>query len=174
MPEECPARPVDIRQGMAATGKVGDELPVVRDLDELLAVVREQEDKADLYVRWSVGPDADGVGDAPADPVSKDALTGVPLPGLSANPLRTETWWGDRSPVLWLARKLFDYQHLRELRGPRIRAWILTGTEVARGPDNEPLVRPDRAIAWIEDSVLAECERIVAAQRPEWGTLSRS
>lgn len=159
---------------MGGSGNVGAELPVVHDLDELVRLVH-REDEADLYVRWSQGPDPDGAGEAPADPASQDALTGVPLPGLSANPLRVEPWWGDRSPALWLARKLFDYQHLRELRGDQVRPWVLTGTEVARGPDNEPLVRPGRPIAWIDDAVLAECERLIDAQRSdEWGTLNRN
>jgi hypothetical protein len=93
---------------------------------------------------------------------------------LSANPLRVETWWADRSPTLWLARKLFD-QHLRELRGQHVKAWILTGTEAGRGPDNEPLVRPGEPVAWIDDSVLVECEETIVAQRSdEWGGLSRS
>lgn len=153
------------------SGKTGDSLPVVRDLAELLDLVRRYEDGARLYVRWSRGPDQDGAGD---DPSSVDALTGVPLPGLSVNPLRMERWWADRSPELWLARKLFDYHHLRELRGDHIRAWVLTGSEVARGPDNEPLVRPDQPVAWIDDAVLAECERMIAAQRSdEWGSLDR-
>ena len=150
------------------------ELPTVHDLDELVELVGEARDGAELYVRWSAGPHVDGAADATAESTSQDALTGVPLPGLSANSLRIESWWADRSPALWLARKLFDYQHLRELRGREVRAWILTGAEVGRGPDNEPLVRPDRPLAWVDEAVLVECERMIADQRSdEWGGLRR-
>lgn len=122
----------------------------------------------ELYVRWSRGPRMD------AGTSSQDGLTGVPLPGLSANSLRVEPWWGDRSLRLWLARRLYDYRHLRELRGPGVRPWVLTGTECGRGPDNEPLVTDVRPLAWIDDAVLVECEKEVAAQQSaEWGPLDR-
>jgi hypothetical protein len=92
-------------------------------------------------VRWSRGPETDLTAAGGTGQSSQDALTGVLMPGLSANPLRAEAWWGDRSLELWVARRLFDYRHLRELRGPGVRAWILAGEEQGRGPDNEPLVR---------------------------------
>ncbi|MEV6607181.1 DUF6098 family protein [Kutzneria sp. NPDC051319] len=142
-------------------------MPVVPDLAGLVDLVRSVND--DLYVRWSHGPDVDGDGMS-----SRDGLTGVPLPGLSANPLRVEPWWGDRSLRLWLARRLYDYRHLRDLRGPGVRPWVLAATERGRGPDNEPLVVDVRPLAWIDDAVLAECEQEVASQHSaEWGPLDR-
>jgi hypothetical protein len=106
-------------------------------------------------------------------PIVRD-LAGVPLPGLSANPLRVEPWWGDRSLRLWLARRLYDYRHLRDLRGPGVRPWVLAATECGRGPDNEPLVVDIQPLAWIDDTVLEECEKDVAAQHSdEWGPLDR-
>ncbi|HVV24044.1 MAG TPA: DUF6098 family protein, partial [Pseudonocardiaceae bacterium] len=90
-----------------------DVLPTVASLDELVTLVERFQSDDALYVRWSKGPAADL-----AQPASKDGLTGVELPGLSANPLRVEPWWGDRSLRLWLARRLYDYRHLRDLRGP--------------------------------------------------------
>jgi hypothetical protein len=33
----------------------------------------------------------------------KDALTGVRLPGLSANPLAVEDWWAPRPLRVWVA-----------------------------------------------------------------------
>lgn len=139
-------------------------MPTISSLDELAALVG-----SDVYVRWSKGPSAD------AASTSTDALTGVDLPGLSANPLRVEPWWGSRSVRLWVARRLYDYRHLRELRGPDVRAWVLRGDEVGRGPDNEPLVSCRESVAWISDDALTECEALVAEQRsPEWGPLDRS
>jgi hypothetical protein len=142
------------------------ELPVLTDLSGLVDLVSGT--GGELYVRWSRGPHMD------AGTSSQDGLTGVPLPGLSANSLRVEPWWGDRSLRLWLARRLYDYRHLRELRGPGVRPWVLTGTECGRGPDNEPLVTDVRPLAWIDDAVLVECEKEVAAQQSaEWGPLDR-
>jgi hypothetical protein len=147
-----------------------DDLPVVNDLSGLVDLVSEA--TGELYVRWSHGPRVD-LAEA-GDVSSRDGLTGVPLPGLSANPLRVESWWGDRPLRLWLARRLYDYRHLRELRGPGVRPWVLAATESGRGPDNEPLVTGVRPLAWIDDAVLAECEREVARQHsPEWGPLDR-
>ncbi|WP_082373809.1 DUF6098 family protein [Nocardia sp. NRRL S-836] len=140
------------------------ELPTITDVAELVGLLGD-----DVYVRWSKGPDAD------AASTSRDSLTGVELPGLSASPLRVEPWWGDRPRELWVARRLYDYRHLRDLRGADVRAWVLRGEEVGRGPDNEPLVRCQEPVAWVDDSVLTACEALVAAQRsPEWGPLDRS
>jgi hypothetical protein len=142
-------------------------MPVVHDLAGLVDLVEAE--SRDLYVRWSHGPDTDGDGMS-----CRDGLTGVPLPGLSANPLRVEPWWGDRSLRLWLARRLYDYRHLRDLRGPGVRPWVLAAAESGRGPDNEPLVVDIQPLAWIDDAVLEECEKEVAAQHSdEWGPLDR-
>ncbi len=141
-----------------------DELPTITDIAEVVGLLGD-----DVYVRWSKGPAAD------AASTSRDSLTGVELPGLSASPLRVEPWWGDRPRELWVARRLYDYRHLRDLRGSDVRAWVLRGEEVGRGPDNEPLVRCHEPVAWVADSVLTACEALVAAQRsPEWGPLDRS
>jgi hypothetical protein len=120
-----------------------------------------------LYVRWSRGPEADAEGS------SCDDLTSVPMPGLSASPLAVEPWWGNRSPRLWTARRLHDYSHLKHDKGPGVRPWVLQGREVGRGPDNEPLVRCDRPVAWVAEEILAEAERVVADQNQDWGSLRR-
>jgi hypothetical protein len=148
-------------------------MTTVNGLADLVALF-EQQGGQDVYVRWSHGPAADlgaglsGVG------CSRDGLTGVLLPGLSANPLRVEPWWEDRSVRLWIARRLYDYRHLRDLRGPGVRPWVLRGAEVARGPDNEPLVTCHEALAWVGDAVLEEAEKLVDDQdSDEWGSMDR-
>jgi hypothetical protein len=149
----------------------------VHNLDELAALVQEEAGSAEhLYVRWSKGPAEDLAGGPTNEQSSRDGLTGVTLPGLSANPLRVEPWWGDRPVRLWLARRLYDYQHVRERRGPGVRPWVLAGEERGRGPDNEPLVVCRRAIAWIAEAALRECEQAVAEQGGSngWGSLDRS
>jgi Family of unknown function (DUF6098) len=121
-----------------------------------------------LFVRWSRGPGADSEG------ASSDDLTGTPLPGLSASPLAVEPWWGDRPLRLWIARRLQDYRHLGHDKGPGVRPWVLEGEEVARGPDNEPLVRCDRPVAWLSQQVIDEAGRVVDEQNEQWGPLRRS
>ncbi|MFF8831532.1 DUF6098 family protein [Streptomyces sp. NPDC015131] len=140
-------------------------LPTVRSLEELGQLVVR---RGRLYVRWSCGPDRD-LGATR----SVDELTGIPMPGLSANPLRVEEWWGDRSLRLWVARRLFDYCHLRADRVGDVRPWTLCGREVGRGPDNEPLVRDIEPVSWIAPDVIAEAEEEVARQRRPWGPMRR-
>ena len=137
-------------------------------LDELVRVVADADGGRDLYIRWSRGPDRD------RDTTSVDELTGVRLPGLSANPLRVESWWADRSLRTWVARRLHDYRHLmRDGRDSAVRPWVLRGREVGRGPDNEPLIQVCEPIAWIHEDVLGEVDATLAEQHPDWGTLDR-
>lgn len=142
-----------------------DELPVLRTLSELASLV---ERIPRLFVRWSKGPEADrDIAE------SRDGLTGVRLPGLSANPLDVESWWRGRPVELWVARRLYDYSHLPRERGPGVRPWILRGRVKGRGPDNEPLVRDVQPIGWIDDRVIKEAEMAVARQEGDWGTMRR-
>jgi hypothetical protein len=139
-------------------------MPTMRTLDELTEQARRH---PGMFVRWSRGP----VADAPGR--SLDDFTGEPLPGLSANPLAVEPWWDDRPLRVWIARRLFDYSHLKHEKGPGVRPWVLEGREVARGPDNEPLVNCDRAVAWIDDRVISEAEQVVDEYNERWGPLRR-
>lgn len=151
-------------------------MPHVSSLDEMTALIlaTDTEPGQELYVRWSEGPAVD-LASGGTEQSSRDGLTGVLMPGLSANPLRAEPWWGDRPLRLWLARRLHDYRHLRELRGPGVQAWILAGRECGRGPDNEPLVICCQPLAWVDESALAECEHILTEYgAPGWGPLDRS
>ncbi|MFB0614524.1 DUF6098 family protein [Streptomyces sp. AGS-58] len=142
-----------------------DDLPVVSTLDQVARLV---ERRRGLYVRWSRGPATD------LDHVSStDELTGVPMPGLSANPLDVEPWWEDRSRELWVARRLYDYAHLPHDKGPGVRPWVLTGRETGRGPDNEPLVADVEALCWITGDVIDAARAEVARQERAWGTLRR-
>jgi hypothetical protein len=143
---------------------MADDLPTLHTLDELADLLVGRND---LYVRWSRGPEFD------LQATSTDDLTGVPLPGLSANPLAVEDWWQGRSLLLWVARRLYDYRHLREIRGPGVRPWVLSGREVARGPDNEPLVSCQEPIAWLNEDVVAEALRLVGELADDWGPLRR-
>jgi hypothetical protein len=150
-----------------------DGLITLPDLSALTRLIEDSPEPDRLYVRWSAGPEAD-LGGHGNGGVSRDSLTGVTLPGLSANPLGVEPWWGNRPLRLWVARRLYDYRHLRELRGPSTRPWVLVGEPCGRGPDNEPLVRCLQAVAWIADRALHEAQRLVEAQSSEaWGPLDR-
>ncbi|MEV5173961.1 DUF6098 family protein [Streptomyces flaveolus] len=142
-----------------------DDLPVMSTLAEVARLVERHQG---LYVRWSKGPGTD------LDDVSStDELTGVPMPGLSANPLDVENWWEDRSVELWVARRLYDYAHLPHDKGPGVRPWVLRGRETGRGPDNEPLVADVEPLCWIADEVIEAARDEVSRQEREWGTLRR-
>jgi hypothetical protein len=141
-------------------------LPVVRTLAELGDLTERHER---LYVRWSRGPAVDL-----ARASSTDELTGVSLPGLSANPLDVEDWWQGRSVQLWVARRLYDYSHLPHEKGPGVRPWVLQGHERGRGPDNEPLVGDVRSMCWIDPPVIDEARAAVERQENAWGPLRRT
>lgn len=139
-------------------------MPTLADLDALAALVESHGRPEQLYVRWSPGPDADLSGDG-------RFCRGSPDPrGLSANPLTVEPWWGDRPVRLWVARRLYDYRHLRQLRREPVRPWVLDGERHGHGPDGEPLVVRPRPIAWVSENALRECESLVhgcgSAARP--------
>lgn len=134
-------------------------------LDEVADFVQHQDG---VYVRWS----RDIHGDLDAE-VSRDELTGVELPGLSANGLAVEPWWGERPVRTWIARRLYDYRHLCDMRGPGTKPWILRGSECGRGPDNEPLLRECQLLAEIAQDAIDEATRIVDELPAEWGSLRR-
>ncbi|MER6738201.1 DUF6098 family protein [Streptomyces puniciscabiei] len=142
-----------------------EDLPVLCTLAEVARLVARHQG---LYVRWSRGPGADL-----AEASSTDDLTGVPMPGLSANPLDVEDWWADRSLELWVARRLYDYAHLPHDKGPGVRPWVLRGRETGRGPDNEPLVTDAEPLCWIAEELIDAAKEAVARQEREWGTLRR-
>jgi hypothetical protein len=150
-------------------------MPTIDDLDELASLLERAGRDEELYVRWSRGPHVDLTAGNKPEQSSRDSLTGITLPGLSANPLRVEPWWGDRSTRLWVARRLYDYSHLRHLRGAGVRPWVLAGEQCGRGPDNEPLVICHRPIAWVCEEALRQCEKAVREQgSDEWGPLNRA
>lgn len=140
-------------------------MTTIGSLDELADLLAR---RRGLYVRWSRGPHADL-----PELSSRDELTGVELPGLSANPLDVEDWWGERPLRTWAARRLYDYSHLLRVKDRQARPWLLHGTEAGRGPDNEPLVRDVRPLGWIDRKVITEAEEEIEQQQGRWGPLNR-
>jgi aquaporin Z len=118
-----------------------------------------------LYVRFSRGPEHDRFA------TSEDYESGLPLPGISVNPLTPPQWWSDRSPSEWVARQLCTYAHLEN---DGLRAWLVRGRELAeRGPDNEPLLVDWYPVAMIAAAVITEARRLrpaeqQAEQQPPW------
>ncbi|WP_093802129.1 DUF6098 family protein [Streptomyces sp. Wb2n-11] len=140
-------------------------MPVFETLDSLADLVTSRNG---LYVRWSRGPEPDL-----RTVCSRDDLTGVPLPGLSASSLDVEDWWGERPVRTWVARRLYDYSHLPRIKDSRTRPWVLHGTEAGRGPDNEPLVQGVEPLGWIGTSVITEAHDEINHQPGPWGPLRR-
>ncbi len=126
-----------------------EPMPTVRSLGELAELTQRE---TGLHVRFSKSPEDDR-----RDP-SKDYESGLELPGLSVNPLDPEPWW-QRPLEDWLARQLCQYSHLLEDSEDERRAWVLQGREVARGPDNEPLLADFRPVAWLDGGVIDEARR---------------
>ena len=141
----------------------------VATLDDLVRLCTEWAGPTGLYVRWTPDCRRDLHGQA-----STDDLTGVPLPGLSVNSLAVESWWGERPVHVWIARRLHDYRHVVERRGPGTRPWVLTGREVGRGPDNEPLLSDCRVVAGVHLGVIDEAVALVESMPAEWGSLRRA
>jgi hypothetical protein len=153
---------------MGRSDCAGTRTGTIRSLAELADLVRDWSGERELYVRWT--------GDMERDlrtGVSSDELTGLELPGLSANSLKVEAWWADRPLPAWLARRLYDYRHLLEKRGPNTCPWVVAGVETSRGPDNEPLIADCEPVAAVEMGVLEEVQREVARLGDDWGSLDR-
>lgn len=119
-------------------------LPTVDDIAELVRLVGR---RADIYLRYSRGPDADAVRS------SRDYEADLDLPGLSVTPLSPPSWWA-RPAVDWVARQICKYIDIAEQTEDR-RPWVLAGQEVSRGPDHEPIVADVEPLAWLGDDVLA-------------------
>ena len=120
---------------------------VLDSLEELADLVSR---RTNLFVRFSDGPERD------AQEASVDYESDLPLPGLSGNKLDPPDWW--TRPVLdWLARQVCQYLHLAE-RSHTHRGWVLTGTLVGRGPDDEPLLADIQPVAWLGETLLAEAQ----------------
>jgi hypothetical protein len=128
--------------------RTNGDIPVVRRLRDLASLVEMR--GPDLYVRYSEGPDKD------AEHRSVDYESGAELPGLSVNPLSPEPWW-NRPVEDWLARQLCTYVHLRDGDDGRL-GWVLAGTVVARGPDNEPLVEMEEVVALLGNELIEEAK----------------
>lgn len=141
---------------------------VIGSLDELAELLAGWQDDRELYVRWTADIDRDV-----RTEVSRDELTGIELPGLSVNCLHVEEWWDGRPLSTWVARRLYDYRHLPELRGPGTKPWVVAGVETGRGPDNEPLIvrcTPVAEVAFsVIDAAADEVERLGAG----WGSMRR-
>jgi hypothetical protein len=126
------------------------DLTEVGSLSALVELVLSAD--APLYVRFSPA-----VGQDETDE-SVDHESGLPLPGLSVNPLQPPAWWRARAPEEWIARQVRAYQHLKERDDDR-RCWIVAGTITDRGPDNEPLLADVQVVGVLADAAVQECEQ---------------
>lgn len=106
-----------------------------------------------LYVRYSSKFDGNSK--------SYNHQTGQPEVGLSVNAATVE--FAPASEV-WIAHQLIEYRYLTIGR-PSAKCWLLTGDEVGRGSDNEPLVANVHPVAIISNKVLDEAARLINDDR---------
>ncbi|GAA5014684.1 DUF6098 family protein [Actinopolymorpha pittospori] len=117
---------------------------VLDNLEELADLLSCQRTR--LFVRFADGPEHD------THEASIDYESDPPLPGLSADRLDPSDWW--TRPLLdWLARQVCQYLHLAT-RSDSHRGWVLTGTMVGRGPDDEPLLSDVEPFAWLGEAAI--------------------
>lgn len=127
---------------------VAGGLPRLVSLAELEGLVRGASEE--LFLRWSHGPDAD-------TGTSIDYESGLEMPGLSVTVLDAPPWW--RRPRRdWLARQIHKYAHLGA-DSDRF-GWVLSGREVGRGVDHEPLLAEVKPFARLDDRLVAEAARL--------------
>lgn len=125
-----------------------DDMQVIASLDQLAALVAGD---PLIYLRCSPGPAADA-----ADGPTRDVEGNVTLPGWSVLPVAPEPWW--RRPVEdWVARRVHRYATRDAPDGCFL--WLLKGTMVGRGPDQEPLVIDIQPHARLSPRVLREAEQ---------------
>jgi hypothetical protein len=127
---------------------VDRELPVLNALDDVVSLVAGA--TRPTYVRFSSHPPDDQLD------VSIDHESGLVLPGVAVNPMSAPAWWTGRPLEDWIRRQIRTYAHLRSTDSSRV-CWLLTGREIGRGPDNEPLLADVVPLATISDSVVAAC-----------------
>lgn len=121
------------------------EIASLRELAELVRVAPET-----LFLRWSRGPDAD-------TGVSLDHESGLEMPGLSVTVLDAPQWW-TRPPEDWIARQIHKYAQLGT--EPDRFGWVLTGREVGRGVDHEPLLAETTPVGRLGDSLVEEARQV--------------
>lgn len=127
-----------------------DDARVLTALGDLIKLIGQGRP---LFVRYSKGPDDD------AQRESRDYESGLPLPGLSVNPLDPEPWW-TRPLEDWVARQLCQYAHLKDESEEELRPWVLTGRVVSRGPDNEPVVENPQPVAYLSNELVDEAKAL--------------
>jgi hypothetical protein len=123
----------------------GHRLIEVTSVEELAELVERS--PVTLYVRFSSGL---------GDDRSIDHQSGLTLPGVSVNPLQPPTWWQGPPLSEWVTRQVRAYHHLRKRDDDR-RCWVVTGTVVDRGPDNEPLLADVKGVGVLSNDLVDAC-----------------
>lgn len=124
-----------------------EEAPRLDRLGQLVELLGRYEQ---LYVRFGNHPSGQQGG-------SIDYESGLRMPGLSANRLRPPDWW-TRPLEDWLARQICQYVHLLD-RSSEHEGWVVHGTEVGHGPDDEPLLSDVEVVGRVGRDLLDEADR---------------
>lgn len=130
-------------------------LKTISTLDELVGVVeRLSAEGHRVFVRYSRGPAAD----RKSGYASRNHATGRQEAGLSCEQLTPEAWYccNGRTARDWIAMQVRSYGFMLAQGGRGTYAWVLTGREVGRGSDNEPLVADVAPVARLALAVVNE------------------
>lgn len=119
----------------------------MKTFEELVDLIEQS--SVPLYIRWSrVAPTRDIRLRA-----SRNHATGRPEAGLSVERISPPTDWP--YPLrAYVAQQLMSYAGLGG------RPYLLTGEEVGRGADGEPLLGDRRLVATIAEAVIVEARRL--------------
>jgi hypothetical protein len=120
----------------------------ITNIDQLVNLI-DSNPNTSYYVRYSKGPKHDKGN-------SRNWQTGEELAGLSCNPLTPAEWW-NKGTRAWIEMQVRDYSYMLYQGSKGTAAWVLSGTECARGPDNEPLIEDYVFVARINNVVVEQC-----------------
>src|SRR3990167_4272724 len=118
-------------------------ITTLAELEQTVSALSEGDRQ--VFVRYSKSPVADC-----RRGVSHNYAVGRDEGGLSCESLACPAWWpvNGRTRRGHLAMQVRSYAYLLGQGLGGTRAWVLTGREVGRGGDNEPLVADAAPIAW--------------------------
>ncbi len=129
-------------------------MKTIKTLAELVETVKTSE--VPLFIRYSYGPDVDREMGCSTNHATNRVECGLSVNNLIAFPGLYGDDMDDPRFAEWVARLACEYSYL--MMGEESFPWLLTGEEIGRGADNEPLLDPEtwEEVAYVALSVVDE------------------